>query len=254
MDRRRLDHGELAGDVPAYLLGALDAGTCQPVAEHLEVCPTCTAEARRINEAIGTLGILTPAVEPPPDLRGRFLSSLQTEEPPASDPVATPSITPRWMRFSLVAAAILVVGLLGWNIMLSRDLSQTRADLAAVRQEHNQSLALLADASRAIPLVLKSSPEANGMLYMSSGASKAVLTVEKLPPAQSGMVYQIWLIQGSEPAPIAVFRADTSGETMVMIDAPKPLASYQSLAITQEPGPDGSAAPTGPMLANMPLS
>ncbi len=254
MDRRRLDHDELAGDVPAYLLGALDAGTCDAVAEHLEDCLECKAEGRRISEAIGTLGLLAPAAPPPADLRGRFLSSLQSGEPAAPEMEAAPSRQPRWMRYVLAVAAILVVALVGWNVMLSRDLSQSRADLAALRQEHNQGLAILADASRAIPLVPKNAPDAHGMLYLSPDSIQALLMVEKLPPAQPGMVYQIWLIQGSESAPATVFHADTGGSTMVMIDAPKPLASYQSLAITQEPGPAGSPAPTGPMVANLPLS
>lgn len=254
MVRRRLDHDEIAGDVPAFLLGVLDAGNCDAVSEHLEDCPECKAEGRRINEAIGALGMLPPTAEPSADLRGRFLSSLHTEEPAAPEPETIHASTSRWMRFGLAAAAILVVALLGWNVMLSRDLSQTQADLVTAQQEHNQGLALLADASQAIPLVPKSSSDAHGMLYVSSEASKGMLTVENLPPAQPGMVYQIWLIQGSAPAPVTVFRADTSGRTMVMIDAPKPLTSYQSLAITQEPGPDGSAAPTGPTVADVSLS
>ncbi len=254
MDRRRLDHDELAGDVPAYLLGALDAGTCDAVAEHLEDCPVCNAEGRRISEAIGALGLLAPAVEPASNLRDRFLSSLQSEEPAAPEAGVISAGQPRWLRYALAVAVLLVVALVGWNVMLSRDLSQTQADLAALRHEHNQGLAMLADASRAIPLVPKSAPDVHGMLYLSPDSSQALLMVEKLPPARPGMVYQIWLIQGSESAPATVFRSDSGDSTLVMIDAPKPLASYQSLAITQEPGPAGSTTPTGPMVADLSLS
>lgn len=254
MDRRRLDHEKLADDVPAYLLGVLDAGNCDAVAGHIEDCPDCKEEGRRISDAIGALGTLAPATEPPADLRGRFLSSLQTEEPSVPEPEAISTGQPRWMRFGLTAAAILVMALLGWNIMLSRDLSQTRADLAAIQLKHNEGLALLSDASRAIPLVPMTSPDTHGMLYLSSEANEGLLTVEKLPPAEPGTVFQIWLTQGSESTPATVFRADTGGRTMVMIDAPKPLPNYQSLAITQEPGPAGSALPTGPMVADVTLS
>jgi anti-sigma-K factor RskA len=244
----------LAGDVPAYLLGALDAGTCNAVAEHLEDCPACKAEGRRISDTIGALGLLAPAAEPPADLRGRVLSSLQTGEPAAPETEAIPAGQPRRMRYVLAVAAILVVALLGWNGMLSRDLSQSRADLAALRQERIHGIAMLADASRAIPLVPKSDPDVHGMLYVSPDASQGLLMVEKLPPVHPGMVYQIWLIQGSEPVPATVFRADSGASAMVMIDPPKPLNGYQSLAITQEPGPAGSAAPTGPMVADLSLS
>ncbi len=254
MERRRLDHDELAGDVPAYLLGALDAGTCDAVAEHLDDCPDCKAEGRRISEAIGALGLLAPTAEPTSDLRGRFLSSLQAGEPAAPEIKVVPAGQPRRMCYVLAVAAILVVALLGWNVMLSHDLSQTRADLAALRQEHNQGLAMLADASRAIPLVPKGAPDVRGMLYLSPDANQGLLMVEKLPPAQPGMVYQIWLIQGSEQASLTGFHADSNGRAMVMIDAPKPLNSYQSLAITQEPGSSGSTSPTGPMVADLSLS
>ena len=252
MDRRKVEHDELAGDVPAYLLGALDAGNCEAVAEHLDDCPTCKEEGRRINEAIGALGVLAPEAAPPADLRNRFLSSLQTEEPAVPEPKSIHTVSPRWMRLGLAAAAILLVALLGWNIILSRDLSQTRANLAAA-QLHRSGL-VMSGAARSIPLVPVASSNASGMLYISSDASYGLLAVEKLPPAKPGMVYQIWLIQGSAPAPLTVFYTSISGRMMVMLDAPEPLTSYQSLAITQEPGPSGSVAPTGPMVADAPLS
>lgn len=252
MDRRRLDHDELAADVPAYLLGALDAGNCDAVAEHIEECPACKAEARRINETVGVLGMLVPSAKPPADLRDRFLSSLEPEAPAAAKPEPVRMVTPRWMRFALVAAAVLVVALLGWNIILSLNLSHTQAQLAAAQQPR-QGIPLVAGASQAIPLVPKSS-DATGMLYVSPDSNYGVLIVEKLPQAQPGMVYQIWLIQGSTPAPGTVFHVGDAGKMMVMIDAPEPLTSYQALAITQEPGPSGSTTPTGKMVVDTPLS
>lgn len=119
MDRRKLDHDDLADDVPAFLLGALDAGTCDAVSKHLDDCPTCKEEGRRINEAIGALGVLAPSAKPPADLRGRFLSSLQSEEPPDIETETIRAVTPLWIRLGLIIAVILVV-IISWIVLLSR--------------------------------------------------------------------------------------------------------------------------------------
>jgi anti-sigma-K factor RskA len=71
---------------------------------------------------------------------------------------------------------------------------------------------------------------------------KAVVSIEGLPDLQPGQVYQIWLIQdGGAPKPETVFLTST---TAVQAN----FEQFQTLAITVEPGPRGSLAPTSPVL------
>ena len=71
----------------------------------------------------------------------------------------------------------------------------------------------------------------------------ALVDFRGLPPAGSGRVYEVWLIRsGANPEPVAVFVPDSNGAKVVLVN--RSLAGYGVMAVTNEPGPDGSAAPT----------
>jgi anti-sigma-K factor RskA len=64
-----------------------------------------------------------------------------------------------------------------------------------------------------------------------------------LPPLAAGRVYEIWLIPTSgSPVAAAVFVPDSNGAKVVLVN--RSLAGYKVMAVTQEPGPDGSSQPT----------
>jgi hypothetical protein len=53
----------------------------------------------------------------------------------------------------------------------------------------------------------------------------------------------VWLIRsGGSPEPAAVFVPDSNGSKVVLVN--RSLAGYSVMAVTNEPGPDGSPAPT----------
>ena len=71
----------------------------------------------------------------------------------------------------------------------------------------------------------------------------ALVDFRGLPPVASGHVYEVWLIRtGGSPEPAAVFVPDSNGAKVVLVN--HSLAGYAVMAVTDEPGPDGSAAPT----------
>ena len=71
----------------------------------------------------------------------------------------------------------------------------------------------------------------------------ALVDFHGMPPAGDGRVYEVWLIRsGANPAPVAVFVPDSNGEKVVLVS--RSLAGYSVMAVTNEPGPDGSPAPT----------
>jgi anti-sigma-K factor RskA len=233
------------GGFPAtYALGALDGEELRRFEEHLPGCPVCPVALREFRATVAQLPLaLDPDEPPPPALRGRLLDAIAREEDvaPALAPDPTPIPFPRQRRLpaSYAAAAVLLLalglGLLGWNLALQREVRQAQAERDAARQALATTRWQLAAAS--------AGQQISGEVVYLPARQQAVVVVNGLPPLASGQVYQIWLIrEGAAPQPETVF---LTGATAVQAN----LAQYQTLAITIEPGPTGSAAPTSPVLA-----
>ena len=64
-----------------------------------------------------------------------------------------------------------------------------------------------------------------------------------LPPPGADRVYEVWLVPSKgDPVPAAVFVPDSNGSRVVLIS--RSLSGYSVMAVTNEPAPDGSSAPT----------
>ena len=74
------------------------------------------------------------------------------------------------------------------------------------------------------------------------------LDVRDLPPLAPGEVYEVWLIGAEGPVPAGVFDQSTDTHAIVA-----DRSQYQAIAITNEPGPLGTAAPTGQIVAQAAL-
>lgn len=255
MERRPLNHDDVVDDLPAYLLGALDEPERGAVAAHLAVCPLCQDEQLRLEEALGQLAGLVPPVSPPDDLRDRFLSRL--DEDPVGDErededhddrvrlLHPPKRLPVLARFGLAAAAVLVIGLASWVVVLRRDLSSTQSQVATMRARGSAATSFLASSSRSVQLVPDAAPKAYGVLYLGpEGNNEAMLMVQSMPPTPSGMVYQIWFNQPNSRVSGGVFTVGAHGAASVMIHTSLPLETFRSMGITEEPGPNGSPGPT----------
>ena len=252
MGRRVLTHEEVLDELPGYLLGEFDGGACTVLEAHLARCPRCRMEYDRQAEVLGRLGTLAAPAAPPPELRDRVLAQLdETAEP---RPVFRQPVRPvRWMRPLLVAAAVIVLVMGGSLAYLYRDLDQTRAALAAERSRDAEARGILAEPSATIPLVAGSGADAYGTLYLAPDGSQAVMVIDKIPPPPTGRVYQVWLVQNGQRTSAGLFTVGGDSRTQLLLNAPKPLRSYQSLGITVEPAPHGSSGPTTPKVIGCPL-
>ena len=71
----------------------------------------------------------------------------------------------------------------------------------------------------------------------------ALVDFSGLPPLTAGRVHEVWLITpGGRPDDAAVFVPDANGSKVVLVN--RSLDGYRQMVITNEPGPDGSKAPT----------
>jgi hypothetical protein len=236
----------------AFALGAVDAEEAATVRAHLATCAECQAEMAELWLAVDSLPGTIEPMEPPPVLRDRIGAAIMVEAappvpvpsalsaPPALEPgpaVPEPMRKPAsfWSRATpwAAAAAILLLlsaGLLIWNLRL-------REQIATAPVAETIALA-----------PTDAAPGAGGEVTYLPQDRLFMLDVRDLPPLEPDQVYEVWLIGGEGPVPAGTFDQPTDQHAIV---ADREL--YDTLAITAEPGPLGSEAPTGEIVATAPL-
>ena len=223
-----------------YVLEALDGEELAQFRAHLATCPICTAEVVTLGATAAQLPLLidetVPESQPSPELRQRLLDAIAAERVPAQASVAPAPVlrfpSARRLPQAYAVAAVLLLalslGLLAWNLTIQGDLRQ-------VRSERDQAQTALAETR--FQLAATAGQTASGEIVYLAGRQQAFIVVNGLPALAPGQVYQLWLIQEGKPQPSTVFLTAT---TAVQAN----LSQFQVAAITIEPGPLGSVAPT----------
>lgn len=232
----------------AYALGAVDAREAAEMRAFLELDPAAEAELAELLAAVSVLPALAEPMTPPAGLRDRIAAAALEDAPgrtahvvPMATPLRPPSGPQRdepanvvrpvpafWQRASVwatAAAALLVIslGLLYWNMQLRNETSATIPV---------ETLALAPTGM---------APEASGAVHYMPQQSVIMLDVKDLPPLPEGYVYEVWLIGEGDPVPAGVF-GESTAQHAVVADR----SQFTTLAITMEPGPMGTEAPTTP--------
>jgi anti-sigma-K factor RskA len=244
----------------AFALGAVDTEEAATVRAHLATCAECQAEMAELWLAVDSLPDVIEPMEPSPALRDRIAAAVTAEAasptpaPPAPAaapaPESVPIVAPVlpapepirkpasfWSRATpwAAAAAILLLlsaGLLIWNLRLREQIQQATAPAA-------ETIALApTDAA----------PDARGEVTYLPQDGLLLLDVRDLPPLEADQVYEVWLIGAEGPVPAGVFDQPTDQHAIVA-DRDR----YDTLAITAEPGPLGTEAPTGEIVATASL-
>jgi anti-sigma-K factor RskA len=243
----------------AFALGAVDAEEAEMVRAHLATCAECQAEMAELWLAVDSLPNTIEPMEPSPALRDRIAAAVMAEAAspapaslapsatPAAEPVSTIAPMPPapepirqpasfWSRATpwAAAAAILLLlsaGLLVWNLRLREQLATTP----------------VAETIALAPTDV--APDARGQVTYLPQDDLFILDVRDLPPLEPDQVYEVWLIgEDGVPAPAGVFDQPTDQHAIVA-DRDR----YNTLAITAEPGPLGTEAPTGEVVATASL-
>lgn len=245
MNRPTLDHSDVIDHLPDYVLHDIGEGMARAIRKHLEECPECRAVHDRLANGMASLGTLVPPEEMPVGHRDRFLARLQESAGPP-EPVTLARTSPGWLRYGIAAAIAVLVTATALALVLSRS-GDNDGQLLDPRAAE-----ILASAPAAIPLVADAAADAYGTLFVAPDGTEALLVVDDLPPSERDTVYQIWLVRDGVRTNGGVFVVDEH-DAAVLIRAPEPLATYQSMGITIEPGPDGSPGPTGPRVVSCSL-
>jgi anti-sigma-K factor RskA len=222
----------------AYVLGALSDEERATVEAYLALHPERQAEIDDLSGVAGLLALAPPELEPPADLRRRLMEVVESEAT-TSEPTQPPASS--WFGWlgdftnvALGAAALLVVGLLSWNVLLQGDVRDLRGEVEQARTADQSQEA------REIEL---------GGTWAEQGAraevttledDRAILVVEDMPSVPENRTGQVWVINDDKPQPSGLLAP--SGDT-VAAPITTSLKDADAIAVTVEPA-GGSDQPT----------
>lgn len=232
------DHEELHDSVAAWVLGAVDAEEAEAIRAHVEGCASCRELTSRLRRVVSVLPLGADEVAPPARLRERVLAAAKAS-PRSAAPTAVVARRPRRQDarrpFALpripayAVAAVAVIALLA-GVVLDR-VSFAPPTTSATQVFHYTLVGH------------QGMSGAQATVTDLSGDALALVDFRGLPQLAPGRVYEVWLIRsGGSPEAAAVFVPDANGAKVVLVD--RSLAGYAVMAVTDEPGPDGSAAPS----------
>jgi len=228
-------------DLAAYALGALEDTERARVEAHLTTCETCP---RLLAEYRAVVGVLPNALEPeaPPTTAWRAIRAearrrVARERHGPSVPSGS-----RWWRWTVrPTMAVMIAGLVIWNVMLQRELAR-RAPGPAPGPEVE---ALSRRPGQVVILSGSGVPGASARLFVASDGGHGHLAISGLPPLSGTRTYQLWFVRrDSQATSGATFGVDRSGRAWVSVDVPSPLADVGAIIVTEETAPR-SDRPTG---------
>ncbi len=241
-------HERLVEDLAAYVLECLDPPERAHVETHVAGCVTCTGLLREFRGVVGTLPLSLDPVSAPAEAWAAIRAAAQERRLPRRAPAFAPAL-PRALRLARwPALGVCVALLIGWNVMLQRELAR-RAPGPAPGPEVE---ALSRRPGRILALTGTGRPEASARIFVAvdGGGHFAVSGLRPLPRQR---VYQLWLLPaGGAPMSSATFAVDATGRAWVKVAIPTSGGDVRAALVTEEAAP-GSMTPTGPPLLETPL-
>jgi anti-sigma-K factor RskA len=224
----------------AYALGALPEQERRELEEYLAAHPERQAEIDELGNVASLIALSPPEQEPPSELRRSIMDVVEAE---AQRP---PARTRSWLagvrellsvrNLALGAAALLVIGLFSWNMLLQGQVQDLQGQVASLQDSQESRMVALAGTGAA------QRAQAEVILLKDH---KAVLMAEDMPRVPENKTYQIWVIEGDVTQPSGLFEPD--GETVAAV-VEKPLDEDDVIAITIEPNGGSQQPTTHPML------
>jgi anti-sigma-K factor RskA len=222
----------------AFVLGALPEEERREFEEYLASHPERQAEVDELGAVVGLLALFPQEQEPPPELRQSILSAVEAEAPRAE----TPSWL-AWIRGSLSirnlalgAAALLVISLFSWNLILLGEMRDLQGRVQSLQSPQESRMVALkgpgaAHGARAEVIILED--------------DRAVLMAENMPRIPEEQTFQIWVVENDVPKPSGLFEAEQESVAAVV---KKPLDKADAIAVSVEPEGGSPKPPTKPML------
>lgn len=220
--------------LPAFVVCALTEEETYQVASHLEVCPTCRAELKSLQQVADDLPLALAQTEPPARLKANLMESVHKRQAQAT--VSEPPVKSRKLEFKL-QRLLPVFGIAVFIVLAV-------VNVVLWRQLYNGSLQAGSNFQSVALANTENSPGAMGELVLDPNGQYGTLVVDNLAKLDSTKQYQVWLVKNGERTSGGVFSVNPDGYAALELYAPMPLRLYDSIGISVEPF-GGSPAPTG---------
>jgi hypothetical protein len=225
------DHERIQELLAGHILHALDEDEARQaeslLATHVPTCPECMAAFEQLTAVAGELALAAGSRRPP-----HLLALKLRRETAARRTVA-------WLgRGAVAAAALALVGVLSWNLLLTG-----RVRHAEARQARTAEVltTVVHPASRIVPMAAESRSLAEGQLSATYIPGRPLLYIfGSLPNPTHGQVYQVWLERQGQFHSAGVFVPESDS---VWLKIPVDPSGYDGVLITEEAG-SGSEAPS----------
>jgi anti-sigma-K factor RskA len=243
----------------AYVLGALPEEERLSFEDYLAAHPERQAEIDELGAVAGLLAFSPQEQEPSPELRRRVMEVVEAEAEPrrvrgrstfakVGDYLSVRSL-------ALGAAALLVIGLLSWNVLLQSQVEvlQGRVQDAQGRVQDLQAQVENArDQRQQSPTVeLEGSWADQGAnaKVVSIQENQVILVARNMPSVPEDQTCQIWVINDDVPKPSGLFQPDRNITAAPITNS---ITNADVIAVTVEPA-GGSKKPTSDpvLLANL---
>jgi len=253
-DRNDQYYEELLGAAAFDTLTAEEAAELEP---WLASSAAARAELAELRMIAGGLGQLADEAIPSPGLRDRIEAAVMADVAWANPargprravasgdpdhgivPLSTVPVagakrpTPLWRPYVWAAAAALLIAVVTGVVLDRLVLGDDDAD-------ERETIAFNLDLATPVPnLSAELTYDPEDQIF--------ILETENMPPAPHDHVYQVWMIDESGPQPMGVMN-----QPRFVVPAPR--NAYDTLAITVEPAPLGSADPTTKPFFEAPLT
>jgi anti-sigma factor RsiW len=267
-------HDEFAASAAAYAIdpGALDRDARLAFEAHLETCDTCRTDVAEFRRVAAGIGLGTDAVSPPESLKARTIAratsegqarAVVTARPPASAPLPSRATVPAWWMLTAATVALVATGIyaVAMHVQVgilrqmvadaSAEAQSLRAELIDVRRDRARLTRTMAVVSAPDLIRVNLSGQAaaaaaSGRAFWSKSQG-LVFSADGLPALPAGRVYQLWVL-APDPVSVGVLNVSAAGTTTFSAALSAGLPPIAAVAVTSEPGPNGSTSPTMPIL------
>lgn len=241
-----IDEGHIEEQAAARALGALSPEEAARVDRHVDVCPPCKAMLREAQDVAGLLALTVQPARPSYQCKERLMAMVEHELSPrtarrvAGMLRASPLLVgnfhiPVWVSRAVIATAL--VGLLGWNVTLQRQIREARMIQYMVVTDHQPTdlkpQGMIKDTVK-YKVVAR--------MFLGPNGADAVLVIENLPAPPPGKVYQVWIANEKYQRSMHTFQVSHTIE-QVLMQTGEPLSQYKWVMITVE-DEGGSPSPS----------
>jgi anti-sigma-K factor RskA len=222
----------------AYVLDALPEEERRSFEEYLVAHPERQAEIDELGAVAGLLAFSPHEQEPSPELRRRVMDVVEAEAQPRR--AGRRSLFARLGDYlgarslALGAAALLVVGLLSWNLLLQDQVQELQGEVqnAQDRRQVRQSQTIELQGSWA--------DQGARAEVTSIDKNQAILVARNMPSVPDNRTCEIWVIRDDVPEPGGLFKPEGNMTATAITSSIK---KADAIAVTVEPA-RGSKKPT----------